>query len=286
MAKAIEENAAIILSILSSVETNDAGRAMVRGKVVSEKTNLTPAQVNDAATILNESGLIEWRQWLGTAPYVFGEIGITSRGRYEHERIATNVKVASNERDTDSHKPTVIRQPAPVGSPYGFNDEDWEAVSERKAQSSKLYVVLGYQFESEHYDSNTLQINLKSEFVNAVDKYCDLPGSNEIELVFKPLAAGYGEHLFNEISRDIISSDIAVFDTSDLNANVMVEMGVALTWGVRVLPIKKSGCAKPPSDISGQTWADYENSAEKFLDADHSEKLLRMVERAVRKKGG
>lgn len=99
------------------------------------------------------------------------------------------------------------------------------------------------------------------------------------------MAAGYGEHLFNEIARDIISADIAVFETSDLNPNVMLEMGVALTWGIRVLPIKDEGCPRPPSDISGQTWADYRNSAAEFIDSEHHRKLIRMVERAARKKG-
>jgi len=42
------------------------------------------------------------------------------------------------------------------------------------------------------------------------------------------LSAGYGRHLFNEIASDIISADIAVFEASDLNANVMIEIGVAL----------------------------------------------------------
>jgi putative NIF3 family GTP cyclohydrolase 1 type 2 len=41
---------------------------------------------------------------------------------------------------------------------------------------------------------------------------------------------------------------------------------------------------KFPSDISGQTWADYENSGQAFVDPDHSEKMLRMVERSARKK--
>ncbi len=103
--------------------------------------------------------------------------------------------------------------------------------------------------------------------------------------LFQSLAAGYGEHLFNEIARNIISADIAVFDTSDLNPNVMLEIGVALTWGVRVLPIKEEKCQKPPSDISGQTWADYRKSGGEFVDPDHKNKLCRMVERAARKKG-
>ena len=84
-------------------------------------------------------------------------------------------------------------------------------------------------------------------FERAVEEYNTLPGAPPTTLNFCPLAAGYGEHLFNEIARDVISADIAVFDTSDLNPNVMLEMGVALTWGVRVLPIKAEGCPKPPS---------------------------------------
>ncbi len=59
---------------------------------------------------------------------------------------------------------------------------------------------------------------------------------------------------------------------------------MALTWGIRVLPIKMKDCPRPPSDISGQTWADYEDSAQFFVDPDHSKKMVRMVERAARKK--
>lgn len=65
----------------------------------------------------------------------------------------------------------------------------------------------------------------------------------------------------------------------------MLEMGVALTWGVRALPIKAEGRPSPPSDVSGQTWVDYRDSALAFVDPDHHSKLLHMVERAVRKKG-
>lgn len=100
----------------------------------------------------------------------------------------------------------------------------------------------------------------------------------------RALTAGYGEHLFNEIARDIISSDIAVFETSDLNPNVMLEMGVALTWGVRVLPIKLEQCEKPPSDFSGQTWADYRDDATAFVYPEHHQKLVIMIERALQKK--
>lgn len=144
---------------------------------------------------------------------------------------------------------------------------------------------MGYQFTSNHYDSALLQQNVKTMFQNAVDRYNASAGALRTELSFRPLAAGYGEHLFNEIARDIIASDIAVFETSDLNPNVMLELGVALTWGIRVLPIKLNTQPPPPSDISGQTWAQYSDSASSFMDPDHPDKLVRMVERAIQKKG-
>ena len=181
-------------------------------------------------------------------------------------------------------KPMIHEPMTPVGSPYGFTDEDWENVLEKKSLGNRLSVVFGYQFESALYDVARLRENIEKSFILAVDDYNSFKNAVPVVLDFRSLAAGYGEHLFNEICRDIISADIAVFDTSELNPNVMLEMGVALTWGIRVLPIKMKNCPKPPSDISGQTWADYEDSAQVFVDPDHSKKMVRMVERAARKK--
>ncbi|MES1225410.1 MAG: hypothetical protein ABUT20_58555, partial [Bacteroidota bacterium] len=117
-----------------------------------------------------------------------------------------------------------------------------------------------------------------------VNGYNSNGGVEKINLDFKPLSAGYAEHLFNQIAREIISSDIAVFETSDLNPNVMIETGVALTWGKRVLLIKNRNCPIPPSDISGQTYADYNSNAEQFLSSNHEQQMIGMIGRAVMKK--
>jgi hypothetical protein len=178
-----------------------------------------------------------------------------------------------------------MRQPQPVGSPYGFTEEDWEFLEIERRRTDRVKIVLGLQYESEAYNRSQLIENLRTSLQVAVDMYNREPGHTSIVLDFKPLTAGYGEHLFNGIARDIISSDISVFETSDLNPNVMIEMGVAMTWGTRVLPIKAEGRAKPPSDISGQTWADYRNNAAEFVDPEHTQKLVRMIDRAMRKKG-
>jgi len=275
MAKSIQENAASILSTLA----NESPEVEISGPKLQELTELTPAEINDAVTILEESGYVELFRYMGTAPFDFGEIVLRPRGRYEYERM-TEKKAVSQTTKTE-----IFRPPVPVGSPYNFKDEDWEIVAEVKGRPGQLHVVFGFQFESTHYDTENLKQNAEEMFQNAVEAYNKLPDAITVELIFQPLAAGYGEHLFNEIVRDIISADIAVFDTSDFNPNVMLEMGVALTWGVRVLPIQEENCPEPPSDISGQTWAKYRGSGSEFVDSGHKNKLYRMVERAARKKG-
>ena len=260
------------------------------GATLTEITSLSVNDINDAVALLERSGFVEWRRYLGTAPYTFGHIWITPVGRYETERleslVADPLVLTEKAASADvSLKSTLILPPTPIGSPYGFTDEDWEVIAARKGDPERLVVVCGYQFTSRHYDSTELRKNVEVMFERAVTKYNAQPGALSAILDFRALGAGYGEHLFNEIARDIISSDIAVFETSDLNPNVMLELGVALTWGVRVLPIKLHTQPKPPSDVSGQTWADYGESAASFVDPEHDDKLVRMVERAMRKKG-
>lgn len=279
MANTIEQNADTILHTMIDQPREKVEFPNLSGNELRELTNLSPEEINDAVTILVQAGLAQWLQALGTTPYDFMAVGITPRGRYEYERARE--RVIQKENPAEQIR---LRPPSPIGSPYGFNDEDWEAVSEKKSDSNRLFIVFGHQFISAHYDSDLLTKNVQDMFQKAITEYRKDPVALQVSLEFQSLGAGYGEHLFNEIARDIIGADIAVFETSDLNPNVMVEMGVALTWGVRVLPIKVEGQPRPPSDISGQTWADYKDNGSEFIDPDHEKKLIRMIDRAVRKK--
>jgi DNA-binding MarR family transcriptional regulator len=281
-ANTIEQNIGLVLQALKEKNRTGTGETWVSGKELAKETNLEPPEINDAVDLLATNRLVEVLQALGTAPYMFECVTITPKGRYELER--------AKKETTATGKPEAkallsVLPPTPVGSPYGFTDGDWEIVAERKSKVDELRVVVGCQFESKKYDTKTLKANLQATFQSAVNEYNKKGNVVKVTLHFQPLEAGYGEHLFNEIAREIISADIAVFDTSDLNSNVMIEMGVALTWGIRVLPIKEESCPKPPSDISGQTWTDYRNSAAEFVDVNHMDKLIAMIERAARKKG-
>jgi hypothetical protein len=286
----IDLDAATLLGLLATAPRDE----YVDRDDVAARSGLTPERINDAVALLVDSGYAEWIQTFGTHPYNFNAVMITSRGRYESQRLSTakaREAAAEPARNADAAEErgdsvrAVALPPSPIGSPYGFTDEDWETVSERKHQSHTLYAVLGHQFSSQHFHTDTLRANIESMMRRAIEAYNASPGRSQLSLEFSALSAGYGEHLFNEIARDIIGCDIAIFETSDLNPNVMLEMGVALTWGVRVLPIKVEGRPKPPSDVSGQTWADYTDNAATFSDPEHQRKLVRMIERAVRKKG-
>lgn len=287
MGKSLEQTATEILSLLAKIRANPDVPDEIDGPTLQQITGLSVNDINDAFWLLKNSGYVDSVQYLETRDYNFTNVWITALGRYEAERVSGVLADPLNVSTASPSSPiaNISVPPVPVGSPYGFTDEDWEFIAQQKSNDAQLTVVMGYQFASQCYGPALLQNNVRLMFEQAVSRYNASPGALVTELSFRPLAAGYGEHLFNEIARDIIASDIAVFDTSDLNPNVMLELGVALTWGVRVLPIRLHSQPPPPSDISGQTWAQYKDSAAEFLDPEHPRKLVRMVERAVRKKG-
>jgi hypothetical protein len=288
----------IILEYLGE-QYQDNSDKMFTGKELEQALGIESKRLNPAIDMLENHGLIDSFNYLGTAPYDFGEAKISSRGLYELERKRSYKKALDEIQPVDFDtqlrgnfktlmqnfiQSKEIRPPTPIGSPYGFTDYDWEIVSTRKNDLGTLYVTLGSKFKSEYYDIDMLRKNVCDLFKKSVQKYNE-EYDKDISLDFIILQAGYGEHLFNQIARDIISSDIAVFDTSDLAPNVFLELGVALTWGSRVFLVKHKDAPKPSSDISGHTYIDYSDSALDLLNLDQINKVYRMVERALWKKG-
>lgn len=293
MANPITENAVKVIRTLYDLEERFKKRETLNlgnppylaGNELEEWTHLSADDINDAVEYLDDRSLIDRRNALGTYPFEFLEIMLNSKGRFLYHELAEAQTKADEVRSNSSESTAVQTLPfLPMGSPFGFTDLDWEFVGKKQKQKQNLFVVMGFKFESDHYDTEKLKTNIKECFQNAVETYNKRAGREKVLLEFKPLAAGYGEHLFNQIARDIIAADIAVFETSDMNPNVMIEMGVALTWGTRVLPIKKAGRPTTPSDISGQTWADYEEDGGHFVNGNHNDEMVAMIERAMQKK--
>lgn len=272
----VEENAVKILTTLIEKNVKQA-----QGKQIEQIIGLSPEDINDAVDYLVVLGSVEVIRGLGTEPYTFGAIMVNSRGKFLYHEM----KKRTDEVEKEKEKKLLPERPVnPVGSPYGFTDDDWEYVSLRREDRSTLNVVFGLQYESEYYNTDQLINNIKNYFQKAVEMYNKKRSKEKITLQFEKLTAGYGEHLFNTIARSIIGSDIAVFEVSDQNPNVMIELGVALTWGVRVLPLREKKSPNPPTDISGQTWIEYEESGGKIIDEEFHKKLEKMIERAISKK--
>jgi len=293
MSNPITENAVKIIQTLFTLEEKFKGGEVLNlenppyldGKELEEYANLAVDDINDAVEYLDERSLLDRRNALGTYPFNFLEVTLNSKGRYLYHELAEKQEVVQKVSPLSPTSTVAGSLPFfPMGSPFGFIDLDWEYVFKKIREREKLFVVMGFQFKSEYYDTEKLKANIEACFQKAVEGYNKSHRSDNITLDFKPLAASYGEHLFNQITRDIISSDIAVFETSDMNANVMIEMGVALTWGTRVLPIRKAGRPKLPSDISGLTWADYAEDGTRFSNSNHEEEIIAMIERAIQKK--
>ena len=58
----IEENATSILEALAAQTRPDGGDAWVSGRTLADNTGIHHDDINDAVTILVESGLVEWLQ--------------------------------------------------------------------------------------------------------------------------------------------------------------------------------------------------------------------------------
>jgi len=114
----IKRNAIRILQILVEREKDK-----IQGIQIQKLTNLTPREINDAVSYLEDLGAIEVTRWLGTPPYEFGTVRATSRGRYLYHGM----------KNSEEQEKLLPKKPInPVGSPYGFTDEDWEFVALRR----------------------------------------------------------------------------------------------------------------------------------------------------------
>src|SRR6266550_7331169 len=142
----IDQDARRILSVLATKPRDE----FVAAGDLAKETGLDPGRIDDAVALLVDAGYTEWIQTFGTAPFNFAEAYITSRGRYENQRLSAAEPAAPSVKAKTSGGTIVASQdakpvlpPTPAGSPYGFTDEDWEAVSRHKARADRLYVVLG-----------------------------------------------------------------------------------------------------------------------------------------------
>jgi hypothetical protein len=165
MANPIAENALNIVRALYEVEERTKKGELLGlekapyfdGNELAKWTKLSPDDINDAIDFLDDRSLIDKTNWLGTEPYNFGEIVLNSRGRYfYHEAMSKQTQPIASKQPLPPVLSMLQSIPLlPVGSPFGFTDIDWEYADRKKKQPNSLYVVMGFQFESQHYNTES-----------------------------------------------------------------------------------------------------------------------------------
>lgn len=98
----VEEDAFNVLALVvgSQDDARAAGDASgfegaLEGSQIAEATGLPPGRINDAVAILRASGFLDGLDYLGTAPYNFGQVYPTALGRFEHQRSVACARSAA-----------------------------------------------------------------------------------------------------------------------------------------------------------------------------------------------
>lgn len=71
MAKTVEENAGIFLEALYDESSKISSQFEIDQNKIQELTELNPQEINDAVSILLDTGYVEWLQEFGTDPFDF-----------------------------------------------------------------------------------------------------------------------------------------------------------------------------------------------------------------------
>ena len=146
MTTRIEQDAERVLGFL--VETRDYARAMdvdqisewVRGPQIAEALpHIAPPRINDAVRLLEVNGQAETIRTFGNLPFDFREVAATVEGSLAHQRSQLPSGVV-DEPSRTSEAADLQTPPAatfrlgrlPIGSPYGFEADDWAYVEQER----------------------------------------------------------------------------------------------------------------------------------------------------------
>lgn len=126
-----------------------------------------------------------------------------------------------------------------------------------------IRVFVGYQIGSVFHSSD----EIKELMCNRVTQLAEEKLNIRLEFRFgdKFLA---GEYLFSQVNDAIIQSEIVIFDISENNANVLIEVGIAYGIKKYCILLKNSASkkdARVPSDISAFIYLEY-NKLEEIAD--------------------
>jgi len=115
---------------------------------------------------------------------------------------------------------------------------------------------IGYQVNSEYYEQTSMNA-LGSRICEVLKS--DLKKHN-LQISFEPFGFEPGIHILCDICKIIQKSILCIFEISDLNPNVMLEIGKSQYKNLFLLRNQRS--KKPPSNLGGISYDEYDNDKE------------------------
>lgn len=129
-------------------------------------------------------------------------------------------------------------------------------VSNQTIDTNPYIFFIGYQINSLWYKQHTM-LALGNFICESLKN--DLK-KNNLQILHRPFGFEEGIHIFCDACKIIQKSILCIFEISDLNSNVMLEIGKSLYKNIVLL--KNKGAEHPPSDIRGVYYEEYDNEEE------------------------
>ena len=119
-------------------------------------------------------------------------------------------------------------------------------------QLNRMPIFLGYQLHSEFHEKEEINIFLK-KITNILKRQYNL----DIQITIGEFVPG--KILYSEVLNSIKGCEIALFDISENNPNVLIEVGIALGFNKKVILLKnKISKLKTPADINAYIYFPYD----------------------------
>ncbi len=123
----------------------------------------------------------------------------------------------------------------------------------------KIKIFYGYQFISESIRGNILEELIFSSCSEAEEKITQIKGKDFVKLIPIRYELENSYTIYDSLFKKIDNSDICIFEISDKNPNVFLEMGYAKGKNKYVIPLINHELLKEvPSDIAGLVTVSYD----------------------------
>lgn len=140
-------------------------------------------------------------------------------------------------------------------------------------QQLALTVTFCYQFSSQHYD----KVELHSCIARAIEEVDR--GIDGINVVYDPIEEGLSSEVIHEnITKTIQKSNLVIFELSDLNPNVLFELGLAKGRDKPIIVLREEGVEKPlPTDVQSFIYLKYSKNNLQSLHFSLAQKIKKTI---------